>query len=119
MALERINRQDEILKEHYQQLMGTLEMTKMNNVIEKGDVQIVDLAKIPSKPFSPNHNRDILTFCFFGLGIALVIVFVLEFVDNTVKTIDEIEKYDKNVIGVIPAIGKVNTQGFFHRILQK
>ena len=118
MALERINRQDEILKEHYQQLMGTLEMTKMNNVIEKGDVQIVDLAKIPSKPFSPNHNRDILTFCFFGLGIALVIVFVLEFVDNTVKTIDEIEKYDKNVIGVIPAIGKVNTQGFFHRILQ-
>ena len=50
MALERINRQDEILKEHYQQLMGTLEMTKMNNVIEKGDVQIVDLAKIPSKP---------------------------------------------------------------------
>ena len=50
--------------------------------------------------------------------MALVIVFILEFVDNTVKTIDEIEKYDKNVIGVIPAIGKINTQGFFHRFLQ-
>ena len=44
MILERLNRQDEI-NEHYQQLVQTLETTKMNNVIEKGDVQIVDLAK--------------------------------------------------------------------------
>ena len=88
-----------------------LETTKMNNVIEKGDVQIVDLAKVPSSPFSPNHQRDIIIFCFFGLGIALVFVFLIEFIDNTIKTIDEIEKYDKSVIGVIPAIGKISSQG--------
>ena len=64
MALERLNRQDEILNDHYQQLVSTLETTKMNNVIEKGDVQIVDLAKVPSRPFSPNHKRDIITFVF-------------------------------------------------------
>ena len=45
MALERLNRQNVILNEHYQQLVSTLETTKMNNVIEKGDVQIVDLCK--------------------------------------------------------------------------
>ena len=118
MALERLNRQDEILNEHYQQLVSTLETTKMNNVIEKGDVQIVDLAKLPSSPFSPNHQRDVLTFCFFGLGIALVIVFLIEFVDNTIKTIDEIERYDKNVIGVIPAIGKMSSQGLLSKYLE-
>ena len=117
MALERLNRQDEILNDHYQQLVSTLETTKMNNVIEKGDVQIVDLAKMPSRPFSPNHKRDIITFCFFGLGIALVLVFLIEFVDNTIKTIDEIEKYDKSVIGVIPAIGKMSSQGLLNRYL--
>ena len=117
MALERLNRQDEILNDHYQQLVSTLETTKMNNVIEKGDVQIVDLAKVPSSPFSPNHQRDIITFCFFGLGIALVLVFLIEFVDNTIKTIDEIEKYDKSVIGVIPAIGKMSSQGLINRYL--
>ena len=117
MALERLNRQDEILNDHYQQLVSTLETTKMNNVIEKGDVQIVDLAKIPSRPFSPNHQRDIITFCFFGLGIALVLVFLIEFVDNTIKTIDEIEKYDKSVIGVIPAIGKMSSQGLINKYL--
>ena len=69
--MERMNREDEILNEHYLQLVNTLETTKMNNVIEKGDVQIVDLAKKPSRPFTPNHQKDIIIFCFFGLGIAL------------------------------------------------
>ena len=64
MMMERMNREDEILNEHYLQLVNTLETTKMNNVIEKGDVQIVDLAKKPSKPFSPNHQKDIIIFSF-------------------------------------------------------
>ena len=118
MMMERMNREDEILNEHYLQLVNTLETTKMNNVIEKGDVQIVDLAKKPSRPFTPNHQKDIIIFCFFGLGIALVIVFLIEFIDNTIKTIDEIEKYDKSVIGVIPAIGKISSQGIISRYLE-
>ena len=116
--MERMKREDEILNEHYLQLVNTLETTKMNNVIEKGDVQIVDLAKKPSKPFTPNHQKDIIMFCFFGLGIALVIVFLIEFIDNTIKTIDEIEKYNKSVIGVIPAIGKMSSQGIISRYLE-
>ena len=118
MIMERMNREYEILNEHYIQLVNTLETTKMNNVIEKGDVQIVDLAKKPSRPFSPNHQRDIIIYSFFGLGIALVIVFLIEFVDNTIKTIDEIEKYNKSVIGVIPAIGKISSQGIISRYLE-
>ena len=118
LMMERMKRQDEILNEHYLQLVNTLETTKMNNVIEKGDVQIVDLAKRPSSPFTPNHQKDILIFCFFGLGIALVIVFLIEFIDNTIKTIDEIEKYNKSVIGVIPAIGKMSSQGIINRYLE-
>ena len=118
MMMERMNREDEILNEHYLQLVNTLETTKMNNVIEKGDVQIVDLAKKPSSPFTPNHQKDILIFCFFGLGISFVIVFLIEFIDNTIKTIDEIEKYDKSVIGVIPAIGKIGSQGIINKYLE-
>tara|TARA_Y100000768_G_scaffold97014_2_gene70654 strand:- start:240 stop:2612 length:2373 start_codon:yes stop_codon:yes gene_type:complete len=118
LMMERMNREDEILNEHYLQLVNTLETTKMNNAIEKGDVQIVDLAKKPSVPFTPNHQKDILIFCFFGLGIAFVVVFIIEFIDNTIKTIDEIEKYNKNVIGVIPAIGKMSSQGLINRYLE-
>ena len=92
MVMERLNRQGQILNEHYQLLKKTLESTKINNVIEKGDVQIVDLAKKPRSPYTPNHQRDIVMFCLFGIGIAFTIVFLIEFIDNTIKTIDEIEK---------------------------
>ena len=115
IILERMSREDEILNSHYQLLKQTLETAKLNNIIEKGDVQIVDLAKKANTPFTPNHQRDIVMFCFFGIGLALVTVFLIEFIDNTIKTIDEIEKYNKNVIGVIPAIGKMNTQGILNR----
>ena len=81
-------------------------------------MQIVDLAKKPSKPFTPNHQKDILIFCFFGLGTAFVFVFLIEFIDNTIKTIDEIEKYNKSVIGVIPATGKMSSQGIISRYLE-
>ena len=118
LMMERMKREDEILGEHYLQLVNTLETTKMNNVIEKGDVQIVDLAKNPSSPFTPNHKKDILIFCFFGLGTAFVFIFLLEFIDNTIKTIDEVEKYNKNVVGVIPAIGKISSQGIINRYLE-
>ncbi len=118
IILERMSREDEILNAHYQLLKQTLETAKLNNIIEKGDVQIVDPAKKPSNPFTPNHQRDIMMFCFFGIGISLVTVFLIEFIDNTIKTIDEIEKYNKNVIGVIPAIGKMNTQGILSRYFE-
>ena len=115
MVMERLNRQGQILNEHYQLRKKTLESTKINNVIEKGDVQIVDLAKKPRSPYTPNHQRDIVMFCLFGIGIAFTIVFLIEFIDNTIKTIDEIEKYDKSVIGVIPAIGKVGSEGLINK----
>ena len=83
-----------------------------------GPHAVVDLAKKPSRPFTPNHQKDIIIFCFFGLGIALATVFLIEFIDNTIKTIDEIEKYNKSVIGVIPAIGKISSQGIISRYLE-
>ena len=52
------------------------------------------------------------------MGIGLIITFLIEFIDNTIKTIDEIEKYNKSVIGVIPAIGKISSQGIISRYLE-
>ena len=50
--------------------------------------------------------------------MALVLVFFIEFIDNTIKTIDEIERYNKTVIGVIPAIGKMNSQGLLNKYFE-
>ena len=71
MILERI--EDEILNDHYQQLVQTLETTKMNNVIQKGRFQIIDLAKKPSC-FCPNHQKDYnLLFLVWGYFISYLL----------------------------------------------
>ena len=115
MQMDRFERQQTISRDHYVALINKLEETKLNNAIMVGDVQIVDYAKRPNKPSSPNHKNDILMFFFFGLAFGIAIIFIIEVFDNTIKTIDEIERYDKNVIGVIPAIGKLKSKNFLLR----
>jgi tyrosine-protein kinase Etk/Wzc len=40
-----------------------------------------------------------------GLGSSIFLAFLIEFLDNTLKTIDDIEKYNLGVLGIIPSIG--------------
>ena len=60
---------------------------------------------MPSNPSSPNHRKNILAGLGLGLGLGLLLALLIEFLDNTLKTIDEIEKYNLSVLGIIPSIG--------------
>ena len=105
MQLARLNRDTEVLKENYSFLRKKLEEAKLNVAIKVGDAQFLDSARRPSNPSSPNHRKNILSGLGFGLGIGILLTFLIEFLDNTLKTIDEIEKYNLSVLGIIPAIG--------------
>ena len=105
MQLARLNRDTEVLKENYSFLRKKLEEAKLNVAIKVGDAQFLDSARRPSNPSSPNHRKNILSGLGFGLGLGILLAFLIEFLDNTLKTIDEIEKYNLSVLGIIPAIG--------------
>ena len=100
-------------------LRQKLEEAKLNIAVQVGDAVILDYARTPGSPIGPNHNRNILLGLFIGLVTGLGISFLIEFLDNTLKTVDEIERYNLNVLGIIPAIGAgtlVNKNSFlsFH-----
>ncbi|SKA88660.1 Capsular polysaccharide biosynthesis protein [Caloramator quimbayensis] len=68
-----------------------------------GNVQIIDSATIPDSPIKPNKRLNIAIAFVLGLMISLGLVFLLEYMDNTIKTEDDVEKYlDIPVIGIIP-----------------
>lgn len=68
-----------------------------------GNVQIMDYAPLPETPVSPNKKLNIAIAFFLGIMISIGIIFIIEYMDNTIKTESDIEKYlGLPVIGVIP-----------------
>jgi len=76
----------------------------VSNDVKKADnVQLLDEAQLPIVPDSPNPKLNIAIAFFIGLMISLGIAFLLEYLDNTVKSQEEIEKLTGiPVIGIIP-----------------
>ena len=72
-------------------------------------MQIVDYARLPGKS-GQNQNRTMLMGLVFGLGLGIAIAFSLEFIDNTIKTVNDIERKNLTVLGIIPSIGEEQYQ---------
>ena len=72
--------------------------------IKKVDsVSIVDTAVIPDKPIKPSKTLNVLIAFVVGLMASVGLVFLLEYMDNTVKTSSDVEKLlGIPVLGIIP-----------------
>ena len=86
------------------------EFSKAVIEIKKVDsVSIVDTAVIPDQPVKPNKKLNVLIAFVVGLMAAMGLVFLIEYMDNTVKTSQDVEDIlGIPVLGVIPnyEIGK-------------
>lgn len=68
-----------------------------------GSIQVMDGAKIPQKPIKPNKTLNVAIAFFIGLVASLGLTFALEYMDSTIKTEENIDRYlGIPVIGIIP-----------------
>ena len=67
------------------------------------NVNIVDAAKLPDGPVGPNEMRNIAIAVFAALVLAAGLVFGLEYLDNTIRTTEDVEKrLGLTILGTIP-----------------
>lgn len=72
-------------------------------IYPSGSIQVMDGAKIPQKPVKPNKFLNIFAAFIIGIMASVGISFVLEYMDSTVKTEDDISKcLGLPVIGIVP-----------------
>ncbi|CUU46352.1 capsular polysaccharide biosynthesis protein [Clostridium beijerinckii] len=71
-------------------------------LIPNGNVKILEDIKVPNSPVSPNKSMYIAIAFLVGLMISIGLSFLLEFMDNTVNTKEELEQ----ILG-IPVIGAI------------
>lgn len=78
----------------------TLEIVR---ITKTENVAVVDFAKLPEDPIKPNKIMNTVIAGILGEMLILLIVFLKEYLDNTIKTEKDIEKYlGISVIGTIP-----------------
>lgn len=73
----------------------------------KVGLSVVNKARPPESPFAPNRMQNSLIGLIVGLIVALGVAFLLEYMDNTIKTPLDIRKeLNLNTLGIIPKWGK-------------
>ncbi|NRY62041.1 YveK family protein [Clostridium beijerinckii] len=71
-------------------------------LIPNGNVKIVEPAELPESPASPNKKLNIAIAFLLGLMISVGLAFLLEFLDSTFKSKEQLEQ----ILGV-PVIGAI------------
>ena len=93
MASKMANEVSNIFIEHVSKIM------KIDNI------QFVDRAEVPVVPFKPKIVLNITVAAVAGIMTGLLLILLIDYLDNTVKTQEDIEKHFMlPVVGVIPKV---------------
>jgi len=84
----------------------------------KTNVEVVEAAETPKAPVKPRKARIILLSVFLGLFLGVGLAFFFEYLDDTVKTPEDLEgRVGVSVLGFVPAMDSKSggTDTFSHR----
>ena len=93
MQYNALKREFESNRSLYESLLKRIKETEISKDLEMTNIRVIDLANVPTAPFSPNRKNDVSRGLTMGLVLGAVLAFVLEYLDSTVKTAEDIENY--------------------------
>ena len=109
----RLERIRSIHAETYSFMSKKLEESRIGEASKLGKIRIVDKGKNDSKPIKPNKLRNMFLGLLIGFISGIGLAFIIEVFDNTIKTVEQIERRNLSVLSIIPAIG--NTSNYNRR----
>jgi polysaccharide biosynthesis transport protein len=108
-ALEDLSTKVLIRREGQQALLSRVNETSMTKGIEITNIRIVDYAEVPRAPFKPRKIYNLMLALIVGTAGGIGAIFLLENIDNTIKTSTEAKKVLKiPFLGAIPLYSQVN-----------
>lgn len=99
----KVARDLQVANEIYVMLAKRLEESKVAEVMQPNNVQVVDTPTLPEKPVAPRKGRTLILAALFGLLLSGGYTVVRELMNRTVRTEDDVKRYlDLPVMGAIP-----------------
>lgn len=101
--MAKLERDIEIAKNTFSMLSSELEKSRIAVEREMGDVKIIEEASLPRSPIKPRKMLNLAIAGVLGIFMGTGIIFLLEFLDTTVKEREELKQLTNlPVLGVIP-----------------
>lgn len=78
-------------------------------VVKAGGVEIIDYAKVPTRPSSPNLGKNVVLAGITVFIISFLAFFVFELFDTTITSARDIESdFDIPILGTVPNLNNIN-----------
>jgi succinoglycan biosynthesis transport protein ExoP len=98
-----LKRDMETSRSLYESLLKRVKEAGLTEGLEATNIMVVDPARIPDHPVKPKKARNVLLAIIVGLTLGVGMAFFFEYLDNTINTPDELERYFK-----VPFLGVVS-----------
>lgn len=113
-----LKREAEANKALYDGLMTKLKEVGISAALQSSNIRVVDPAMIPAYPSRPAKARNIVLGFLVGLVGGIGLALLREYLDNTVKTPDDIEALVRlPSLAVVPQFSSTNGNGSRRRLL--
>jgi capsular exopolysaccharide synthesis family protein len=86
-------------------LMSREKETDVTTQLKASNIRVVDPAVVPKVPVIPRTSRDVTMGILLGLFLSIGLAFFLEYLDNTLKTPDDVRRHlGAPLLGVVPEL---------------
>ena len=116
-----LKREADTNKQLYDGMLQKLKEAGITAGLRSSNIRVVDPALIPGGPSRPNKTRNVMLSILVGLIGGIGLALLREYLDNTVKTPDDIETLSRlPSLAVVPALSNSNGKrtGRFAKLLK-
>jgi uncharacterized protein involved in exopolysaccharide biosynthesis len=91
----------------YDAILSSLKEADLTRNLDVSNIRILERAVLPKSPIGPNKKQNLIIAVIIGLMLGVAYSFSWEFLDRSLKTEEDAQKYlNVPVLGIIPKVSK-------------
>jgi capsular exopolysaccharide synthesis family protein len=112
----RLERDLKLNENLYLTMKQKYEESRITEAGQMGKVRVLDPALVAAK-VKPDKRMNLLLGIFLGLGLGLGFAFMREYLDNTVKAVEHLERKGLTILGIIPDMLSSSPKKYIKKIV--